>query len=174
MYKRQDKSSYSASDASSGIDTLINRLKRYLYEKGEYNPDDEHQFAPALANRLDRNTCGIVIAAKNAEALRILNEKIKLREIDKFYLCIVHGTPIPASAVLTAYLIKNSSENRVYISDSPVKDAQMCIRDSSISIPNPLFPARASPLSFISSLLYIGFKHLHLRIFLFIITKASY
>ncbi|HIZ16421.1 MAG TPA: RluA family pseudouridine synthase [Firmicutes bacterium] len=117
-----DKSSHSVAAASFSADTLINRLKRYLYEKGEYNPYDEHQFAPALANRLDRNTCGIVIAAKNAEALRILNEKIKLREIDKFYLCIVHGTPVPASALLTAYLIKNSSENRVYISDSPVND----------------------------------------------------
>ncbi len=117
-----DKSSHSVAAASFSADTLINRLKRYLYEKGEYNPYDEHQFAPALANRLDRNTCGIAIAAKNGEALRILNEKIKLREIDKFYLCIVHGTPVPASALLTAYLIKNSSENRVYISDSPVND----------------------------------------------------
>lgn len=104
-------------------DNLINRFKRYLFEKGEYNPEDEHQFVPALANRLDRNTCGIVIAAKNAESLRVLNEKIRLREIDKFYLCIVHGTPFPDSAILTAYLVKNSSENRVYISDIPVKDS---------------------------------------------------
>ncbi len=110
------------SAGGASCDTLINRLKRHLYEKGEYSPDKENQFAPSLANRLDRNTCGIVIAAKNAESLRILNEKIKLREIDKYYLCIVHGIPVKSAATLTGYLVKNSSENRVYISDTPIKN----------------------------------------------------
>ena len=49
-------------------DTLIGRIQRYLYEKGEYDPERENSFKPALANRIDRNTGGIVIAAKNAEA----------------------------------------------------------------------------------------------------------
>ena len=75
-------------------DTLIARVQRYLYEKGEYIPDQENSFTPALVNRIDRNTCGIVIAAKNAAALRILNEKLRAREIRKFYLCIVHGVNI--------------------------------------------------------------------------------
>jgi 23S rRNA pseudouridine955/2504/2580 synthase len=79
-------------DASESADTLINRIRRYLHEKGEYAPENEQSFAPALCNRLDRNTGGIVIAAKNAEALRILNEKIKLREVTKLYLCLAHGT----------------------------------------------------------------------------------
>ena len=61
------------------------------YEKEEYKPDDENSFVPSLVNRIDRNTGGIVIAAKNAETLRILNQKMKDRELHKFYLCIVHG-----------------------------------------------------------------------------------
>lgn len=64
-------------------DTLLTRIKRYLYEKGEYNPSDENSFSPALINRIDRNTGGIVMAAKNAEALRIMNQKLKDRENKK-------------------------------------------------------------------------------------------
>lgn len=71
--------------------TLIEQVQSYLYEQGSYRPEEEHSFAPALANRLDRNTSGLIIAAKNAEALRVLNEKIKSREIKKFYTCIVEG-----------------------------------------------------------------------------------
>ena len=46
------------------------------------------------SNRIDRNTGGIVIAAKTAEALRILNQKIRDRELDKRYLAVVEGTPL--------------------------------------------------------------------------------
>ena len=70
-------------DNDGGYDTLINRIHRYLYEKGEYNPEEELSFVPALCNRIDRNTTGIVICAKSAEALRILNQKIKDRELHK-------------------------------------------------------------------------------------------
>ena len=69
-------------DETEYNDTLITRVKRYLYEKGDYNPKDEHSFAPALVNRIDRNTGGIVIAAKNAESLRILCDKIKVSGIN--------------------------------------------------------------------------------------------
>lgn len=106
-------------DSHEYSDTLILRVQRYLYEKGEYRPDDEHCFAPALANRIDRNTCGIVIAAKNAEALRILNEKIKHREIDKKYLCLVHGNFRQKQGFLQAYLAKQETKNLVRIFDSP-------------------------------------------------------
>ena len=95
--------------------TLIDHIQAYLYAKREWRPREEHAFAPALCNRIDRNTGGIVIAAKNAEALRILNQKIKDREIDKRYLCIVHGTPRPASGRLEGQLFKDAKENRVYI-----------------------------------------------------------
>ena len=105
-------------------DTLIFRIQRYLYEKGEYNPADEQSFAPALVNRIDRNTSGIVIAAKTAAALRILNEKLKNREIQKYYLCIVHGILPKKADTLEAYLEKNESQNRVYISDTQKQGAR--------------------------------------------------
>ncbi|MBQ8720034.1 MAG: RluA family pseudouridine synthase [Clostridia bacterium] len=115
-------------DETGSRDTLIVHLLAYLAKSGEYSPEDEQSFAPALCNRIDRNTGGIVIAAKSAEALRVMNEKIKLREIDKFYLAAVHGHPTPESATITAYLLKDSKENIVRIYDkNPPKDAKRII-----------------------------------------------
>jgi len=108
-------------------DTLITRAQRYLYEKGEYRPEEEQSFAPALVNRIDRNTCGIVIAAKNAEALRILNDRLKAREIHKFYLCVVSGRMPKKEDTLTAYLEKNEDQNRVYISKKPREGARTAV-----------------------------------------------
>lgn len=102
-------------DENQYTDTLISRIQRYLYEKGEFDPNTESSFSPALANRIDRNTGGIVIAAKNAEALRILCDKIKTRELDKFYLAVVHGTPKEKEAVLDGFLTKNEDKNQVFI-----------------------------------------------------------
>ena len=107
--------------------TLIDHIQAYLYAKREWRPREEHAFTPALCNRIDRNTGGIVIAAKNAEALRILNQKIKDREIDKRYLCIVHGTPKPPEGRLEGYLFKDAKENRVYITKTPQKGSKTCI-----------------------------------------------
>ncbi len=105
-------------------DTLITRIQRYLYEKGEYDPENELSFKPALANRIDRNTGGIVIAAKNAEALRILCDKIKYREIDKFYLAVCHGSPKEKEAVLDGFLFKDESKNRVFIKESKTEESR--------------------------------------------------
>ena len=114
-------------DETEKVNTLINHIQAYLYQKREWNPKWENAFTPALCNRIDRNTGGIVIAAKNAEALRILNQKIKDREIDKRYLCIVHGTPRPASGRLEGQLFKDAKENRVYITKTPQKGSKTCI-----------------------------------------------
>lgn len=111
-------------DINYHFDCLISRIQHYLFEKGEYDPKDSSSFSPALINRIDRNTGGIVIAAKNAEALRILNDKMKNREIKKFYLCIVHGVLKNKQEVLTAYLEKNEKQNRVYIHDCAKKNAK--------------------------------------------------
>ncbi len=111
-------------DEHEAVDTLINRVQRYLRDTGEYDPHRESSFAPALCNRIDRNTGGIVIAAKNAEALRILNEKIKARELKKLYLCIVHGMPTPREATATAYLKKDADQNRVTVRGTPFADAK--------------------------------------------------
>ena len=104
-------------DESTRANTLISYIQSYLYAKGEYDPDAEQSFAPALCNRIDKNTMGIVIAAKNAEALRIMNEKIKARQIEKFYLAAVHGVPKKSSDTLHGYLIKNEKTNTVKIYD---------------------------------------------------------
>lgn len=104
-------------DDENTADTLINRILHYLYDKGEYDPDNENSFTPALCNRLDRNTGGIVIAAKNAEALRILNEKIKERELEKRYLCITVGVPPKKSDTMTAYLEKDEKTKTVTVTD---------------------------------------------------------
>ena len=103
-------------DENEYRDTLIGRIQHYLYDKGEYDPEQENSFCPALANRIDRNTGGIVMAAKNAEALRILCKKIKDRELDKRYLTVVHGTPKKKEDILEGYLEKNEQKNKVYLS----------------------------------------------------------
>ncbi len=105
-------------DKDIQIDCLINRIKNYLFKKGEYNPEIENSFAPALANRIDRNTSGLVIAAKNAQSLMILNEKMKNREIHKSYLCVVCGEVKKKEETLTGFLEKNQDKNKVYIKSS--------------------------------------------------------
>jgi 23S rRNA pseudouridine955/2504/2580 synthase len=114
-------------DDNGTIDTLISRVQHYLYDKGEYCPEKENSFAPALCNRIDRNTGGIVVAAKNAEALRVLNEKIKQREIRKFYLCIVHGKLKKKEDTLEGYIIKDNTENKVYIHET-YQDGDLSIK----------------------------------------------
>ena len=106
--------------------TLIDHIQAYLYGKREWNPRQEHSFAPALCNRIDRNTGGIVIAAKNAEALRIMNEKIKNRELDKRYLAVIHGRIAPEDGTLLVYLFKDAVKNRVYVTKEPQKGAKSC------------------------------------------------
>ena len=104
-------------DEHEYVDTLITRVKRYLYEKGEYDPSGEQSFTPALVNRIDRNTGGIVIAAKNAATLRVLNAKMKNRELHKRYLCLVLGKLDREEATLEGYLFKDEKKNRVYVRD---------------------------------------------------------
>ncbi len=112
-------------DENYHFDSLISRIIHYLYDKNEYNPKNENSFTPALVNRIDRNTSGIVIAAKNAESLRILNQKMKDRELKKLYLCIIHGNLKNKSDTLTGYLQKNESQNRVYISKNKIKNSKL-------------------------------------------------
>ncbi|MBQ2895592.1 MAG: RluA family pseudouridine synthase [Oscillospiraceae bacterium] len=99
--------------------TLIAQIQAYLHAKGDWDPRRENSFAPALCNRIDRNTGGLVIAAKNAEALRIMDEKIRLREMEKRYLCVVLGKPKKSEGRLDGYLFKDAKKNQVYVYDSP-------------------------------------------------------
>lgn len=114
-------------DESGTNDTLINRITHYLYNKAEYNPQKENSFAPALCNRIDRNTSGIVICAKNAEALRILNQKVKDRELHKKYLCITVGIPVNKKAELKAYMIKDEKTKTVTVYSKPNNNTKTMI-----------------------------------------------
>ncbi|MBQ9167602.1 MAG: RluA family pseudouridine synthase [Oscillospiraceae bacterium] len=106
--------------------TLIDHIQAYLYQKREWSPRGENSFTPALCNRIDRNTGGIVIAAKTAEALRVMNQKIKDRELDKRYLAIVEGTPKPRAGSLKGYLFKDAKKNRVFVTDTPKTGSKSC------------------------------------------------
>ncbi|MBQ1641577.1 MAG: RluA family pseudouridine synthase [Oscillospiraceae bacterium] len=109
--------------------TVVANIQAYMLRNGEWDPGTENAFAPALCNRIDRNTGGIVIAAKNAEALRIINEKIKLREIEKYYLCAVKGNPHPTQGRLEDYIFKDASKNRVYVKSSPEPGAKTAVTE---------------------------------------------
>ena len=109
--------------------TLIDHIQAYLYQKKEWQPRLENAFAPALCNRIDRNTGGIVIAAKTAEALRVMNQKIKDRELEKRYLAVVEGVPQPKQGSLKGYLFKDAKKNRVFVSDKPQPGAKSCHTD---------------------------------------------
>lgn len=111
-------------DENYHYDSLISRILHYLYDKKEYNPNTDKAFTPALANRIDRNTGGIVICAKNAEALRIMNAKIKTREVKKYYLCLLQGKPKYNDGTLTGYLTKDESKNKVSISHKESENAK--------------------------------------------------
>lgn len=106
--------------------TLIDHIQAYLYQKHEWSPREENSFTPALCNRIDRNTGGIVIAAKTAEALRVMNQKIKDRELDKRYLAVVEGTPKPKEGSLKGYLFKDARKNRVFVTDTPQPGSKTC------------------------------------------------
>ena len=95
--------------------TLIYYIQSYLAKKGEYDPEKENSFAPALCNRIDRNTGGMVISAKNAQALRCMNERIKNNKISKYYLCAVNGKTPKKTDTLADFLIKDSKNNKVRV-----------------------------------------------------------
>jgi 23S rRNA pseudouridine955/2504/2580 synthase len=103
------------SDEEGEQNTLIEQVKAYLWQKGEYVPEEENSFAPALCNRIDRNTAGIVIAAKNAPTLRVMNDKIKKRSVSKYYLLAVHGNMEKRAGELTGYIWKDAKNNKVTV-----------------------------------------------------------
>ena len=109
--------------AESERETLLFALQAYLWQKGEYDPSAEHSFAPALCNRIDRNTGGIVIFAKNAPTLRLINEAIRAGYIEKRYLCAVHGR-FSNERILVGYLRKDYKTKTVAVSDMPKPGAR--------------------------------------------------
>ncbi len=117
------------SDGEWSYNTLISNIQAYLHAKREWRPREENAFAPALCNRIDRNTSGIVIAAKNAEALRIMNDKIKAREVEKYYLAVVHGEIKPKSGKLEGYIFKDAVKNQVFVTDKSVQGSKTAVTE---------------------------------------------
>lgn len=107
-------------DQNEYVNTLITHIQAYLYQKKEWDPKSENSFTPSLCNRIDRNTGGIVICAKNAESLRILNQKIKDREMEKYYLAIIHGRMNPSDGKLESFLVKDEVKKQVSVYDRPM------------------------------------------------------
>ena len=107
-------------DDQERVNTLLTHIQAYLYQKKEWSPYWENSFAPALCNRIDRNTGGIVIAAKTAEALRIMNQKIKDRELTKLYLCVIRGELRPRKGELKGFILKDENKAQVKVYVHPV------------------------------------------------------
>lgn len=116
-------------DKTYHFDSLVARVQHYLYKKGEYDPNKEQSFSPAMANRIDRNTGGLIIAAKNAQALRELNRIIKERKIEKRYLCICEGVPRKSEGVLTGNLKKDERNNKVSVSKNSREDSKEIVTE---------------------------------------------
>ena len=139
-------------DETEKVNTLINHVQAYLYQKREWNPKWENAFAPALCNRIDRNTGGIVIAAKNAETLRIINDKIRDREITKKYLCVVLGNMTPPQGELSCFLLKDEGKKEVSVYHRPVPGGK-----SAVTLYRTL--ARKGELSLMEAELLTGRTH---------------
>ena len=133
-------------------DTLINRIKRYLYDSGAYEPEKENSFAPALCSRLDKNTSGLVTAAKNAASLRELNKVVREGKADKIYHCLTYGVPPEKSDILTAYHKKDNKDNIVKLSQTPLEGYK------EIKTGYTLIRAKA-PLALVEVRLYTGRTH---------------
>ena len=114
-------------DETEKVNTLINHIQAYLYQKREWNPKGENAFTPALCNRIDRNTGGIVIAAKDAETLRVINEKIRDRELDKRYLCITAGRPKKPEGRVECFLLKDEKKKQVAVYHRPVPGGKTAV-----------------------------------------------
>ena len=107
-------------DKESDKDTLIDRVQWYLRK----NPGTKSMtFAPSACNRLDRNTAGLVIVAKNYASLRLLNKMIRERKISKYYLCIVKGF-VKKDGEIKEALVKDERRNKTRIGRQGEEDAR--------------------------------------------------
>lgn len=122
------------SDKNNGEATLTDYVLSYLYDKGDYRPENETSFTPASCNRLDRNTSGIVIFGKSYEGLKAMNEMLRNRSIKKYYQALVKGKI--SDGYYEAYISKTQDSNisKIYESEKPgfkkiemnVKTIQSC------------------------------------------------
>lgn len=102
-------------------DTILDRVNSFLAERGEKTAYPVH--------RIDFNTSGILLLAKNGRAGEILDRMIKERKIRKSYLCVVKGRPSPDKGRLENQLFKDAKKNRVYVAEHTVKGSKTAITD---------------------------------------------
>ena len=110
------------SQADGGTDSLENRIRAMLFKKGEIDITATPIFIPSLCHRIDRNTSGLVLAAKNAAALRAANRLIKDKKIRKFYLCQAEKTPNPPSGEICGWLVKDETRHKMKFFDKKPSD----------------------------------------------------
>lgn len=102
-------------------DTMLDRVNSLLAERGEKTAYPVH--------RIDFNTSGILLLAKNGRAGEMLDRMIKERKIRKSYLCVVKGRPSPDKGRLENQLFKDAKKNRVYVAEHTVKGSKTAITD---------------------------------------------
>lgn len=140
-------------DDGGSSDTLIGRVLHHLIGTGAYEPDREQSFTPALCNRLDRNTSGIVLAAKTAEALRTANEMIRDHAAVKRYLCVTITPPPRQADECRAYHRRREGERIVTISDRPGAEFREIRTDYRV------LESRADGLTLLEVMLHTGRTH---------------
>lgn len=114
-------------DDREKVNTLITHVRAYLYQKGEYDSKDPQAFSPVPCNRIDRFTGGVVMFAKTESAMRVLNQKIRDREIEKDYLCIIFGRMPSPDGTLDNYILKQEGRRKVMVFRRPVPNAQRAV-----------------------------------------------
>ncbi|WP_274362396.1 RluA family pseudouridine synthase [Paenibacillus thermotolerans] len=105
-------------DQSEQRDTLINRVHAYLYKNGRL---DSQLFLPATANRLDRNTSGLVLVGKTAGMLHRLNQWIQKHELQKYYITIVQGK-LSGDGTISGSLVREEGSNRTIVVAESAED----------------------------------------------------
>lgn len=138
-------------DSNTDKNSLIDQVCFYLYTKGEYDPNSDISFRPALVNRLDRNTSGIVIVGKTVRALQTLGEASKNNKILKYYNALVKGESIKKQTY-TAYLTKDRESNLVNVTEDEVAGSKKIVTTFETIRRNEKF-------TLLSVLLYSGKPH---------------
>jgi len=109
-------------DQKDGEPTLTDYVLSYLFDKGDYRPENEITFTPAPCNRLDRNTSGIVMFGKNFKSLKLLNEMIRERNVEKYYMSLVTGRI--KDGVYEGYIYKNEDANISQVYNVPMPNTK--------------------------------------------------
>lgn len=115
--------------------SLNEYMLSYLLESGKLREEELKSFKPAICNRLDRNTSGLVAAGKSLAALQQLGEMFRERTMEKYYLTLVNGV-VKKDAYVCGYLVKDSRANKVTVRERPEDFASSELLDN--EVPQPI------------------------------------